>query len=122
MTNAADLVVSYGGSLSGEHGDGEAKDDLLPKMFGPELMRAFHDFKRIWDPGWKMNPGKVVDPFPLDRTLREGPEYKPAPVKTHFRFPDDHGSFAAAAEAMLWSRQVPHANGRYDVPEFSCNA
>src|SRR6266571_4923843 len=54
---AADLVVSYGGSLSGEHGDGQSRAELLPKMFGPELVQAFREFKSIWDPDWKMNPG-----------------------------------------------------------------
>ncbi len=60
VEEAADLVVSYGGSLSGEHGDGQARAELLPKMFGPELMQAFREFKSAWDPDWKMNPGKVI--------------------------------------------------------------
>ena len=51
MEHAADLVISYGGSLSGEHGDGQARAELLPKMFGPELMQAFRKFKSAWDPG-----------------------------------------------------------------------
>src|SRR5207302_1881483 len=62
MEEAADMVVSYGGSLSGEHGDGQSRAELLPKMFGPELMEAFRQFKAIWDPDWKMNPGKVIQP------------------------------------------------------------
>ena len=60
VEEAADLVVSYGGSLSGEHGDGQARAELLPKMFGPELMEAFRKFKSAWDPDWKMNPGKLI--------------------------------------------------------------
>ena len=60
VEEAADLVVSYGGSLSGEHGDGQARAELLPKMFGPELMQAFRAFKSAWDPDWKMNPGKLI--------------------------------------------------------------
>ena len=60
VEEAADLVVSYGGSLSGEHGDGQARAELLPKMFGPELMQAFRKFKSAWDPDWKMNPGKLI--------------------------------------------------------------
>jgi FAD/FMN-containing dehydrogenase/Fe-S oxidoreductase len=60
VEEAADLVVSYGGSLSGEHGDGQARAELLPKMFGPELMQAFRKFKTAWDPDWKMNPGKLI--------------------------------------------------------------
>src|SRR5579864_2037301 len=62
MEEAADLVLSYGGSLSGEHGDGQARAELLPKMFGPELIEAFRRFKALWDPEWKMNPGKLVLP------------------------------------------------------------
>jgi FAD/FMN-containing dehydrogenase/Fe-S oxidoreductase len=99
MEDAGDLVARYHGSLSGEHGDGQARAELLPKMFGPELVGAFREFKAIWDPDWKMNPGKVVDPFPLDTNLRMDPTYRTRPVKTEFRFPDaDNGSFAAAAE------------------------
>ncbi|HEU5232789.1 MAG TPA: FAD-linked oxidase C-terminal domain-containing protein [Terriglobales bacterium] len=98
MEEATDLVVSYGGSLSGEHGDGQAKGELLPKMFGSELMQAFREFKSIWDPHWRMNPGKVVDAYPLDSNLRAGPDYRPQPVFTHFKFPEDHGSFAEATE------------------------
>ena len=98
MQQAADLVVRYGGSLSGEHGDGQARAELLPKMYGNELVEAFREFKSIWDPQWKMNPGKVVDPYPLDTNLRVGPDYHPRSVETYFRFPHDHGSFAAAAE------------------------
>jgi Fe-S oxidoreductase len=62
-------------------------------MFGPELMEAFREFKRIWDPGWKMNPGKKIDANPLDENLRLGATYRPAPVKTYFSFPEDHGHF-----------------------------
>ncbi|HEX7048928.1 MAG TPA: FAD-linked oxidase C-terminal domain-containing protein [Longimicrobiales bacterium] len=98
MSDAADLVLSFGGSLSGEHGDGQARAEFLPRMFGPDLVQAFREFKSIWDPEGRMNPGKVVDPYPLDSNLRTGPDYNPIPVSTHFRFPDDHGSFAAATE------------------------
>jgi FAD/FMN-containing dehydrogenase/Fe-S oxidoreductase len=100
MEDAGDLIASYGGSLSGEHGDGHARAELLPKMFGgPELIEAFREFKSIWDPDWKMNPGKVVDPYPLDTHLRMDPGYHTRQVTTEFRYPDaDNGSFAAAAE------------------------
>jgi FAD/FMN-containing dehydrogenase/Fe-S oxidoreductase len=96
MEEAADLVVRYGGSLSGEHGDGQARGELLPKMFGPELMQAFRDFKTIWDPAWMMNPGKLIDPYRLDENLRLGADYDPWEPATHFKFPDDHGSLASA--------------------------
>jgi FAD/FMN-containing dehydrogenase/Fe-S oxidoreductase len=96
--DAAELVCKkYGGSLSGEHGDGQARADLLPIMFGDELVEAFREFKEIWDPRWKMNPGKVVDPNSRTSQLRLGTAYNPAEPETHFRFPDDRGSFARAA-------------------------
>jgi Fe-S oxidoreductase len=98
MEDAGDLVASYRGSLSGEHGDGQARAELLNKMFGDELVQAFREFKAIWDPDHKMNPGKVSDPFPLDTNLQIDPSYHTREVHTQFRFPNDGGSFAAAAE------------------------
>jgi FAD/FMN-containing dehydrogenase/Fe-S oxidoreductase len=97
VEQAADLVVRYGGSISGEHGDGQSRGALLPKMFGPELMQALREFKSVWDPDWKMNPGKLIDAFPPTENLRLGADYKPEDPPTHFRFPDDNGSFAKAA-------------------------
>src|SRR6266404_3292041 len=96
IERAADLVISYGGSLSGEHGDGQSRGALLPKMFGPELMRAFTEFKSIWDPGNKMNPHKVVSPYLPTENLRLGVDYKPLLPKTHFAFPGDNGSLPQA--------------------------
>ncbi|HEY3905994.1 MAG TPA: FAD-linked oxidase C-terminal domain-containing protein [Streptosporangiaceae bacterium] len=100
VTEAADLVVSYGGSLSGEHGDGQSRGELLPKMFGPELMRAFGEFKAAFDPGNRMNPGKVVEPFRLDENLtRRG--WFPREPKTFFSYPQDGGNFSAAASRCV---------------------
>jgi FAD/FMN-containing dehydrogenase/Fe-S oxidoreductase len=101
VNRAADLVVSYGGSLSGEHGDGQSRGALLPKMFGPQLMEAFREFKSVWDPGNKMNPGKVVNPYLPTENLRLGADYKPQQPKTHFQFPDDDGSLAKATLRCL---------------------
>jgi len=97
VERAADLVVSYGGSLSGEHGDGQSRAALLPKMFGPELIKAFSEFKSVWDPDNKMNPNKVVNAYLPTENLRLGVDYKPNDPKTYFQFPDDDGSFAKAA-------------------------
>ena len=96
VERAADLVVSYGGSLSGEHGDGQSRAALLPKMFGPELIKAFGEFKSAWDPDNKMNPNKVVNAYLPTENLRLGADYKPNDPKTYFQFPDDDGSFAKA--------------------------
>ncbi|HEX5317326.1 MAG TPA: FAD-linked oxidase C-terminal domain-containing protein [Candidatus Kapabacteria bacterium] len=98
---AADLVISYGGSLSGEHGDGQARGELLPKMFGPKIMQAFEEFKEIWDPDWKMNPGKLIRPYKIDQNLRYGADYNPPMLPTFFQFPDDKGSFARATERCV---------------------
>jgi FAD/FMN-containing dehydrogenase/Fe-S oxidoreductase len=97
MEEATDLCVKYGGSLSGEHGDGQARAEFLYKMFGNELIEAFREYKSIWDPDWKMNPGKIVDPYRIDQNLRLGADYNPWLPETHFKYPDDHGSFAHAA-------------------------
>ncbi len=94
---AAEMVVGHGGSLSGEHGDGQSRADLLPLMFGDELVRAFREFKAIWDPAGRMNPGKVVDAHGRTENLRLGSDYRPASPETHFRLPEDEGSFAGAA-------------------------
>jgi FAD/FMN-containing dehydrogenase/Fe-S oxidoreductase len=91
VDEAADLVASYGGSFSGEHGDGQARGALLEKMFGPELMEAFRAFKSLWDPEWKMNPGKLISPYQIDENLRLGSDYAPWNPKTHFSYAEDHG-------------------------------
>jgi FAD/FMN-containing dehydrogenase/Fe-S oxidoreductase len=101
VERAADLVVSYGGSLSGEHGDGQSRGALLPKMFGPELMTAFREFKSAWDPDNKMNPGKLVDAYLPTENLRLGADYKPWQPLTHFQFPADNGSLAKATVRCL---------------------
>jgi FAD/FMN-containing dehydrogenase/Fe-S oxidoreductase len=101
LEEAADLVTGYGGSLSGEHGDGQARAALLTRMYGPELVRAFGEFKAIWDPDGKMNPGKVIDPFPITSNLRIGPEYRPPEVSSHFAYLDDAGSFTKATRRCV---------------------
>jgi len=97
LDEAADLVLSHGGSISGEHGDGQSKAELLPKMYGPELIEAFREFKAIWDPAGKMNPGKIVDPYPITSNLRLGPDYRPPQLPTHFHFKTEGGGFDRAA-------------------------
>jgi FAD/FMN-containing dehydrogenase/Fe-S oxidoreductase len=83
IDEAADLVVSYGGSLSGEHGDGQARGELLTKMYGDTLVGAFREFKQLWDPLGLMNPGKVIDAYGATENLRR-PGYQPLPRKTFF--------------------------------------
>src|ERR1051325_2379246 len=84
IDRAADLVLKYGGSLSGGHGDGQSRGALLPKMFGPELMQAFRDFKAVWDPQNKMNPHKAaVHPYPPAENLRLRADSQPLDPRTH---------------------------------------
>jgi FAD/FMN-containing dehydrogenase/Fe-S oxidoreductase len=97
LDEAANLVLEHGGSLSGEHGDGQSRGELLEKMYGPELVAAFREFKAIWDPDNRMNPHKVVDPYPIVSNMKLGAGYRPSEPKTHFAYPEDGGSFAHAA-------------------------
>ena len=97
IDRAADIALAHGGSLSGEHGDGQARGALLPKMFGPELIAAFREFKRIWDPANRMNPGKLIDAHEPHEDLRLGADYKPWNPPLHFALPEDSGSLASAA-------------------------
>ncbi|SEC45440.1 FAD-binding and (Fe-S)-binding domain-containing protein [Terriglobus roseus] len=104
IDKAADIVLKYGGSFSGEHGDGQARACLLPKMFGPELMSAFAEFKALWDPTNCMNPGKLIDPvavYDAIDNLRVGPGYQSTPAKTWFQYPNDNGMFAEATERCV---------------------
>ena len=118
MEEAADLVVGYGGSLSGEHGDGQARAELLPRMFGPELVQAFREFKAIWDPDWKMNPGKLVEPYRMDENLRLGANYDPWQPQTHFQFPEDNGSLAAATLRCVGVGKCRRYEGGVMCPSF----
>jgi FAD/FMN-containing dehydrogenase/Fe-S oxidoreductase len=118
MEEAADLVVSYGGSISGEHGDGQARGELLPKMFGPELVQAFREFKSAWDPEWKMNPGKLIEPYKLDENLRLGAAYSPWEPKTNFQFPADHGSLAQATLRCVGVGKCRREEGGMMCPSY----
>jgi len=122
LERAADLVVSYGGSLSGEHGDGQTRGELLPRMFGPTIMQAFGELKAIFDPDDRMNPGKVVAPHPLDANLRLGGSWAPRyDGQLHFAYPEDGGSFVGAASRCVGvgkCRQHQHPNGAVMCPSY----
>jgi FAD/FMN-containing dehydrogenase/Fe-S oxidoreductase len=115
---AADLIVGMGGSFSGEHGDGQARGELLERMYGPELMQAMRRFKRAWDPLGRMNPGKVIDPYRLDENLRIGTDYAPPPLKTVFAFPADGGDFAKAALRCVGVAKCRREQGGTMCPSF----
>jgi FAD/FMN-containing dehydrogenase/Fe-S oxidoreductase len=119
MNEAADLVTSYGGSLSGEHGDGQQRAQFLPKMYGEELMGAFREFKAIWDPEWKMNPGKVIDANPMTEDLRLGKDYNPREPETlFFSYPEDNGSFAHATMRCVGAGKCRDAESGVMCPSY----
>ena len=123
MERAADLCVSYGGSLSGEHGDGQSRGELLRRMFGDEVVRLFEQVKAVFDPDDLMNPGKVVRPAALDDHLRLGGTWEPQhqDVTLHFAFPDDGHSFAQAANRCVGvgkCRQHSHDGGAVMCPSY----
>lgn len=97
VEEAADLVIEHGGSFSGEHGDGQSRAELLPKLFGHELIEAFHTFKHIWDPQGRMNPHRIVNPDPITANLRLGAGYNPARPRTFFQYPDDEYTLSRSA-------------------------
>ncbi|WP_415952275.1 FAD-binding and (Fe-S)-binding domain-containing protein [Streptomyces sp. KLOTTS4A1] len=96
----AGLVVAHGGSLSGEHGDGQARAELLPKMYGEPLVRLFEQVKGVWDPADGLNPGMLVRPDPLDANLRFAPLPR-EPVPVAFGYPHDGGDFSAAVRRCV---------------------
>ena len=120
MEEATDLCVKHGGSLSGEHGDGQARAEFLNKMFGEELIQAFREFKSIWDPDWKMNPGKVVDPHRMDENLRLGAGYNPPEPETHFKWPEDGGSFAHATLRCVGIGKCRRKDGKKGGDDTMC--
>ena len=118
IERAADLVVSYGGSFSGEHGDGQSRGELLPKMFGADLVRAFGQFKAIFDPGNLMNPGKVVAPYRLDENLRLGASWSPRDYDSFFSYPDDDGRFGRAVMRCVGVGKCRHDSGGVMCPSY----
>ena len=118
IERAADLVVSYGGSFSGEHGDGQSRGELLPKMFGPELVQAFGQFKAIFDPDNRMNPGKVVAPYRIDENLRLGTSWAPRDYDTFFHYPDDDGRFERAVMRCVGVGKCRHGEGGVMCPSY----
>ena len=123
LVDASKLVVAYGGSLSGEHGDGQGRAEFLPLMYGPELMAAFREFKRIWDPLGRMNPGKLVDAlgevYRVDEHLRAGPAYRPLTFATRMSFLSAEGDgFTRATERCIGMGKCRAAEGGTMCPSY----
>ncbi|MFD4828662.1 FAD-binding and (Fe-S)-binding domain-containing protein [Streptomyces uncialis] len=115
----ADLVVTHGGSLSGEHGDGMARAELLPRMYGTELVGLFERVKTVWDPDGVLNPGVLVRPAPLDAQLRFAVLPR-EPVPVEFGYPQDGGDFSAAVRRCVGVAKCRTAGPGPDVmcPSF----
>jgi FAD/FMN-containing dehydrogenase/Fe-S oxidoreductase len=92
-----DLVIEFGGTMSGEHGDGLARSWFVERFFGPQIYAAFRATKQLFDPLGLMNPGKIVDAPPIDQALRYGTDYRTMPVATYFDWSRD-GGFAGSVE------------------------
>lgn len=120
LVEAAQLVVKYEGSLSGEHGDGQAKGELLSLMYSPELMEAFREFKAIWDPLGRMNPGKLIDAMPVDENLRLGPAYRRVDHVSPLSFGDiaRPDTFARATERCIGMGKCRSLEGGTMCPSF----
>ncbi len=118
VEEAARLVVRYGGSLSGEHGDGQSRGELLPIMFGERVIEAFREVKSLFDPRDRMNPGRVVEPRRLDQDLRQGVRYRPWNPATHFAFPDDDHRFGAAAARCVGVGKCRGEQGGVMCPSY----
>jgi FAD/FMN-containing dehydrogenase/Fe-S oxidoreductase len=131
LDRATDVVLHFGGSLSGEHGDGQARAALLPKMFGPELMQAFREFKALWDPDNRMNPGKLIDavrvydPVENLKHLPTSADLSPekiakseAALETHFVFANDGGSLAHATERCVGVGACRKTEGGVMCPSY----
>jgi FAD/FMN-containing dehydrogenase/Fe-S oxidoreductase len=118
IDEASDLCIKYNGSLSGEHGDGQSRAELLPKMFGETLIEAFREFKSIWDPDWKMNPGKVVTPYHPTENLRLGANFRPWSPKTHFQFPEDEGRIDRAVLRCVGVGECRRMDGGTMCPSY----
>ena len=100
IEEGADLVARHGGTLSGEHGDGQVRAEMLPRMYSPAAMTLFSRFKAIFDPEGRMNPGMIVSPYRIDENLRFA-AIKPLPMATEFAYPHDGGDFAQAMRRCI---------------------
>ena len=119
IDRAADVVLRFGGSFSGEHGDGQSRAALLPRMFGPELMQAFREFKALWDPDNRMNPGKLIDAVrvydPVENLRHTDQTKQP---ETHFAFAREDGSLQRATERCVGVGACRKQHGGVMCPSY----
>ena len=110
LAEAGDLVARYGGSLSGEHGDGQLRANQLVKMYGAELVRGFAEFKAVFDPGGRMNPGKVVAPYSPVQNLRLGTRLPAQAGPDALRLPRRREGFADAVNRCFGIGKCRHTD------------
>ena len=124
MSDAADLVVAHDGSLSGEHGDGRARSDLLARMFSAEMLQTFRQFKAIWDPAGLLNPGVIVDPAAMAADLRPAaPTALPMAPARGLAFATDHGDFRSAVQRCVGiGKCVAHDASALMCPSYQVTA
>ena len=115
VEEGADLVVRHGGTLSGEHGDGQVRAELLSRMYSPAMLDLFARFKAFWDPAGRMNPGMVVRPYRVDENLRFVPL---TAVRTAFTYPHDDGDFGQAARRCVGVAKCRNHSGSVMCPSF----
>jgi FAD/FMN-containing dehydrogenase/Fe-S oxidoreductase len=118
VEQATELVVSLGGSVSGEHGDGRARSELLSRMYGVDGAGLLRDVKRIWDPASVMNPGVIVDPPPLDVGLRHDGMAKSREPATMFAYADDNHNFAQAQRRCVGVGKCRQTSGGVMCPSY----
>ncbi len=116
IEEATRLVVAHGGNPSGEHGDGRARSDVLPLVYGAETLRAFAEFKGAWDPAGRLNPGIIVDPEPVDDRLRTAD--MPAAPRTFLPFADDHGDMRQALHRCVGVGKCRSRQGGVMCPSY----
>ncbi|MFT5129251.1 MAG: FAD/FMN-containing dehydrogenase/Fe-S oxidoreductase [Rhodothermales bacterium] len=112
-----ELVMEYGGSWSGEHGDGLVRSPFNERFFGPTLYQAFRDLKRLFDPDGLMNPGKIVDAAPMTQNLRYGADYAENEPATQFQYRAD-GGFSAAVHMCTGVGQCRKTLGGTMCPSY----
>jgi FAD/FMN-containing dehydrogenases len=118
MEDAADTVVRHGGSLSGEHGDGRARSELLPRMFPPDIIAAFEEFKGIFDPDDRMNPGCIVRSVRMDQDLRVFVGMPGLKGEQHLAFQHDRGDFGRALRRCLGVGRCVTPHGGVMCPSY----
>ena len=119
---ATDLVVSLGGSVSGEHGDGRARSEMVRRMYGAETCAVFDEVKLLWDPRKQLNPHVIVDPLPVDRDLRHHGPAHTRDLLTLFAYPHDAGSFAQAQRRCVGVGKCRQSSGGVMCPSFQVTA